>query len=161
MRPVPLIAASLIALAAPVSADSVRSVRQLPTGLELRTQKGVLTVEPWSDSIVHVRFGPAGYPGNYNPSVIATPERVPFKLRQTSNAWLIVTPKVTARIAKATAAVSFTDARRAVILAEADRSTRKGTVQAFATRTPIYGLGQHGNGVLDYSGPTVHLQQQN
>jgi alpha-D-xyloside xylohydrolase len=161
MRPAHLIAASLAALATPALADSVQSARQIPTGLELRTEKGVLTVEPWSDSIVHVRFGATGYQGNYNPSVIATPGEVPFKLRQTPDAWLIVTPKLTARIAKATAAVSFTDARDAVLLQEAERSTGKGTVQAFATRTPIYGLGQHGNGLLDYSGTTVHLQQKN
>jgi alpha-D-xyloside xylohydrolase len=161
MRSIHLIAASLIALAAPALADSIQSVRQLPTGLELRTQNGVLTVEPWSGSVVHVRFGPAGYQGNYNPSVIATPEKVRFKLRQTADAWLIDTPKLTARIAKATAAVSFTDARGTVLLQEAERSTGKGTVQAFATRTPIYGLGQHVSEQLDYSGMTVHLQQKN
>jgi alpha-D-xyloside xylohydrolase len=161
MRSIRLIAASLIALAAPALADSVQSVRQLPTGLELRTQNGVLTVEPWSSSVVHVRFGPTGYRGNYNPSVVATPEKVPFKLRQTADAWLIDTPKLTARIAKATAAVSFIDTRGAVLLQEAERSTGKGTVQAFATRTPIYGLGQHVSDQLDYSGTTVHLQQKN
>ena len=34
-------------------------------------------------------------------------------------------------------------------------------LQSFATRAPIYGLGQHQNGLLDYSGSTVHLQQKN
>jgi alpha-D-xyloside xylohydrolase len=156
-----LLAASLVAVALPAYADSVTSARQIPGGLELTTAGGVLTVEPWSDSVVHVRFGPADYAGNYNPAVIATPARAAFKLRETPAAWLLVTPKLTARIAKATAAVTFLDRRGTPVLEEAERSIGNGTLQAFATRAPIYGLGQHQNGLLDYSGSTVHLQQKN
>src|SRR5438093_3767923 len=101
MRTFQLAAVSLMALAAPAHANPVQSVRQLPTGLELQTEDGVLTVEPWSNSIVHVRFGPAGYRGNYNPAVIAAPEKVAFKLRQSPEAWFVITPKLTARINKA------------------------------------------------------------
>jgi alpha-D-xyloside xylohydrolase len=149
------------ALAAAAIASPVTSVRELPTGLELQTDTGDLTVEPWSESIVHVRFGPAGYRGNYNPSVIAAPGKVHFDIRQTADAYILATSKLTARISKATAAVSFTDARGKVLLQEAERSIGSGTVQAFATRTPIFGLGQHVDGLLDYSGSTVHLQQKN
>jgi alpha-D-xyloside xylohydrolase len=150
-----------IAVAVPAHADSVRSVRALASGIEVQTEDGVLTVEPWSDSVVHVRFGPAGYRGNYNPAVIATPGKVGFKIRQTADAYILATSKLSARIAKATAAVSFTDARGNPLLQETERSIGKGTVQAFATRTPVFGLGQHVNGHLDYSGSTVHLQQKN
>jgi alpha-D-xyloside xylohydrolase len=136
-------------------------VRELPTGIELHTDGGDLTVEPWSDSIIHVRFGPEGYRGNYNPSVIATPGKVRFGFRQTADAYVLTTPKLSARISKATAVVSFTDARGNLLLQEAERSLNKGTTQAFATRTPVFGLGQHVNGLLDYSGSTVHLQQKN
>ncbi len=68
-----LFAASLIVAASPASADSVRPADRSRAALELTTADGVLTVEPWSDNVVHVRFGPAGYAGNYNPAVIATP----------------------------------------------------------------------------------------
>jgi alpha-D-xyloside xylohydrolase len=156
-----LAAVCTIAVAVPAHADSVRSVRELSSGIEVQTEEGVLTVEPWSDSVVHVRFGPAGYRGNYNPAVIASPEKVRFSIRQTADAYVVTTSKLNARIAKATAAVSFTDSRGNPLLAEADRSIGKGTVQAFATRTPIFGLGQHVNGHFDYSGSTVHLQQKN
>jgi alpha-D-xyloside xylohydrolase len=147
--------------AAPARAVAVTSVRQLATGLELHTDSGDLTVEPWSESIIHIRFGPAGYRGNYNPSVIATPEKVRFNIQQTANAYIVTTPKLSARISKSTAAVSFTDARGNVLLQEAERSIGEGTIQAFATPTPIFGLGQHVDGLLDYSGSTVHLQQKN
>jgi alpha-D-xyloside xylohydrolase len=144
--------------AAPTDADTMR---RLPGGLELHTQSGNLTVEPWSDSIVHVRFGPVGYRGNYNPSVIAAPEKLHFNVRETADAYVLITPKLSARISKATAAISFMDARGNTLLQEAERNIGSGTVQAFATRTPIFGLGQHVNGLLDYSGTTVHLQQKN
>jgi alpha-D-xyloside xylohydrolase len=150
-----------VALAAPAVASPVTSVRELPTGLEVQTDSGNLTVEPWSQSIVHVRFGPIGYRGNYNPSVIAAPAKVPFDIRQTADAYILATAKLTARISKATAAVSFTDTRGNILLQEAERSIGNGTVQAFATRTSIFGLGQHVDGLLDYSGSSVHLQQKN
>ena len=92
-----LLAASLVAMVSPACADPVTSARQIPGGLELTTAGGVLTVEPWSDSVVHVRFGPAGYRGNYNPAVIATPTNTAFKLRETRAAWLLVTPIATPR----------------------------------------------------------------
>ncbi|HZC38011.1 MAG TPA: hypothetical protein VE221_04975 [Sphingomicrobium sp.] len=129
-----LFAASLIAAAPPLCADSVRSARQTPNGLELTTADGVLTIEPWSDNVVHVRFGPAGYAGNYNPAVIAAPAKTAFSVRETPAAWLLVTPKLTARIARATAAVTFVDSSGRPVLEEAERGIGNGTVQAFATR---------------------------
>jgi alpha-D-xyloside xylohydrolase len=98
-----LAAVCTIAVAVPAHADSVRSVRELSSGIEVQTEEGVLTVEPWSDSVVHVRFGPAGYRGNYNPAVIASPEKVRFSIRQTADAYVLTTSKLNARIAKATA----------------------------------------------------------
>jgi len=149
------------AVANPAQAAPVTSVQKLPTGIELRTSSGVLTLEPWSESIVHVRFGPAGYAGNYSPSVIATPAHVPFSLRQTPTAFLLSTGRLTVRVGRNTSNVSFLNSAGHVLLSESDRSIGKGTVEAFGTRTPIYGLGEHQNGLLDYSGSTVHLQQKN
>ena len=153
--------ATSLALAAPAFADPVTSVRALPTGLELHTNSGTLTVEPWSNSIVHVRFGPIGYRGNYNPSVIAAPERVRFNIRQTADAYVLLTAKLSARISKSTAAISFTDNRGNILLQEAERSSETGRSGRSPRDVPVYGLGQHQNGLLDYSGSTVHLQQKN
>lgn len=149
------------ALATPVEAAQVDSIHKLVSGIELGTSKGVLTLEPWSDSIVHVRFGPAGYQGNYNPSVIATPGPVSFSVRQTPAAYLLSTSRLTVRIDRKTSNVSFLDTAGKVLLAEAERSTGKGTLDAFANRLALYGLGEHQNGLLDYSGSTIHLQQKN
>lgn len=150
-----------LAATSSVEAAKVDSVRQLPSGLELRTADGVLVLEPWSDAIVHVRFGPPNYAGNYNPAVIAKPGQVRFSVREVADAFLLSTSLLRVRVDKATSAVSFQDSSGATLLNEAERTIGKGTVQAFATRTPIFGLGQHVNGLLDYSGSTVHLQQKN
>jgi alpha-D-xyloside xylohydrolase len=160
-RSIQVVAAGLIAAAAPAHADAVKSVRNLATGMEVRTERALLTVEPWSDSIVHVRFGTTGFTGNYNPAVIAKPEPVQFTVSETADAYLLSTARLTARVAKSSAALSFTDRTGAILLEDADRDIRAGTSQAFKTRVPIYGLGEHVNGLLDYSGSTVRLQQKN
>lgn len=150
-----------LAIAQPAQAATVRAVHELATGLEVQTDSGILNVEPWSNSIIHVRFGPPGFHGNYNPSVIRAPQHVQFHIRQTRDAYLISTSRLTARISKTTGAVSFTDSNGKLLLQEAERSLGDGTLDSFATRTSVFGLGQHVNGLLDYSGSTGHLQQKN
>lgn len=160
MRDLLTLIASVLVMATPAAA-SVREARTLPTGLELRTDEGVLTLEPWSDSIVHVRFGPQHYSGNYNPAVIARPETVRFSVGKTALFYILRTSRLQVRVAKSSGMVSFADAHGRTLLTEAERSIANGTSDSFATRTIIYGLGQHQNGLLDYSGSTVHLQQKN
>src|SRR5438270_13565838 len=94
---IPLGACALVA-AIPANAETVQSVRSLPTGMEVRTDKGVLTLEPWSDSVVHVRFGAPGYAGNYNPAVVAKPEKVRFAVRETPGAWLLSTARLRVQV---------------------------------------------------------------
>jgi alpha-D-xyloside xylohydrolase len=150
-----------LALTTPAHADSTKSLRKTAAGVEVRTETALLTVEPWSDSIVHVRFGTTGFTGNYNPAVIAAPQRVSFTVRETPEAYILSTTMLIATIAKKTAELSFANAAGATLLEDADRDIGSGTRQAFKTRAAIYGLGQHANGLLDYSGSTVHLQQKN
>jgi alpha-D-xyloside xylohydrolase len=150
----------IIAAAAPAQADSVKSARRVPGGIELRTERGVLTVEPWSNSIVHVSFGTTGFAGNYNPAVIARPEQVAFTVQETPASFVVVTPKLRASVSKQTAELSFADTRGNVLIEEANRDVGVGTTQAFKTPVKIYGLGEHVNGQLGYSG-TIHMQQRN
>ena len=161
MRPWTVIAACAFAAASSAEAARIESTRRIPTGLELRTADGVLTVEPWSDTIIHVRFGPPSYFGNYNPSVVASPEKVRFDVRDTSDAFLLSTPRLRLSIDKATSSISFRDSNGAKLLEEAQRTIGHGTVEAFQTNSIIYGLGQHQDGLLDYGGNSVHLQQKN
>lgn len=161
MRSLAVVAAGAVLAASSAESAQVESARQLPNGLELRTSEGVLRVEPWSDTIVHIRFGPPSYSGNYNPSVVASPEKVRFDVRETADAFLLSTPRLRLRIDKATSSVSFQDSNGATLLEEAERTIGHGTVQTFRTNAIVYGLGQHQNGLLDYRGSSVHLQQKN
>jgi hypothetical protein len=79
----------------------------LATGLSLQTQRGVLTVEPWSDGIVHVRFGTAGYRGNYNPAVTAKPQAVAHRIVETRDAYVLSTKRLVVRVNKADANITF------------------------------------------------------
>jgi len=129
--------------------------------LEVRTERGVLSVEPWQDGIVHVRFGTPGYKGNYNPAVIGKPEAVSGHIQETADIYTLTTPRLEIRIEKRTGVVSFLNSQGKLLLEEGEREVGPGATQWFKTATPVYGLGQHQNGLLDYSGHTVHLQQAN
>ena len=67
------------------------------------------------------------------------------------------------RVDKASGAVSFHDSKGGLILTELAGSRRAapgpGIGQGFALQGPVFGLGQHLNGLFDYTGNTVHLQQ--
>jgi alpha-D-xyloside xylohydrolase len=161
----PLLAIVLFLALAPgtsrAHSDKILERQQLNTGLRLRTDRGVLTVEPWQDGVVHVRFGTPGYPGNYNPAVVASPNTVAFRVGETQDAYTLSTARVTVRIRKADANITFTLPDNTPLLQEAERDAGLGAMLAFDTSTTLYGLGQHQNGLLDYSGHSIHLQQAN
>jgi len=141
--------------------DSIVQSESLATGLSLRTQRGVLVVEPWSDGIVHVRFGTAGYRGNYNPAVIAEPQAVSHRIAETKDAYVLSTKRLVIRVNKADANITFLLPDGTPLLEEAERDTGLGITVSFKTTTALYGLGQHQNGYLDYAGHSIHLQQAN
>jgi alpha-D-xyloside xylohydrolase len=141
--------------------DSVRARQDLPTGISLQTSRGILTIEPWQDGIVHVRFGTAGYTGNYNPAVIAEPQSVAFQISETPQAYSLSTKRLIVRVNKSDATIAFLLPDGTALLEEAERDAGLGVTAAFKTKTALYGLGQHQNGLLDYAGHSIHLQQAN
>jgi alpha-D-xyloside xylohydrolase len=141
--------------------DSIRERLELTTGLRFQTDRGILAVEPWRDDIVHVRFGTSGYTGNYNPAVIARAGNVAYQTAETKDAYVLSTARLLVRINKADATVAFLRPDGTTLLEEAERDAGAGASLSFKTNTPLYGLGQHQNGLLDYSGHSIHLQQAN
>jgi alpha-D-xyloside xylohydrolase len=144
---------------APVTAAMTRSAR----GLQVATAQGTVRIEPWSERIVHVLAGPvAGWDGNYNPAVIARPGQVDWTSSETPDYYQLATAALQVRVAKAGGAVSFHDAQGKQLLAEAGRDVAPaGVMQGFDYAGPVFGLGQHQNGKLDYRGTSVRLQQAN
>lgn len=157
LKSVMLACVSMWALSA--SAQAAPSVRT-DTGLRMMTAQGVLTIEPRSDRDIHVRFGPEGYTGNYSPEVVAAPAHVDFTVSETPDAASLTTEALQVKVTR-DGRVTFLTVDGKTILEEAGRDLGHGVSQSFGTGTIVYGLGQHQNGMLDYSGSTVHLQQAN
>jgi alpha-D-xyloside xylohydrolase len=156
---------SCVCLSALAMAAQAEPVVRSGSGVTLKTANGVLTLEPRSDRVIHVRFGPEGFAGNYNPVAIAKPVPVAFKLSETPEAVTLSTAAVQVKIDRTTGAATFLTLDGKVLIEEAGRDLSHGVTQDFTQpwggETIIYGLGQHQNGLLDYSGTTVHLQQAN
>jgi alpha-D-xyloside xylohydrolase len=151
---------TLCALSASVQAATI-SMDHTQAGMQVRADDGVLTIEPYSDRVIHVRFGPAGYTGNYNPAVIATPAAVNFKITESADAYTLSTAALQVRVARPSGAVSFLTPDGKTVLQEGGHDLSHGVKQGFHTSSMLYGLGQHQNGLLDYNGTVVHLQQVN
>ena len=163
MRQLKMIAAALaFALAAPAANAAAAP------WLELKTATGTVRIEPWTDRIIHVQASASpGWKGSYNPSVIDAPHKVEWTTSETPTHHVLTTAALKVMVNKANGAVSFHDVKGAEILAEAPGTGRFGSkasgavTQAFTYGGPVFGLGQHLNGLLDYSGSRVHLQQAN
>src|SRR5690349_11340726 len=85
--------------------DSIRERMELATGINLQTSRGILTIEPRQDGIIHVRFGTPGYAGNYNPAVIAQSQSVSYHTAESRDAYTLATKHLVVRINKADATI--------------------------------------------------------
>lgn len=163
MRAILLACVALGLLSAPARSQPVT---RTDTGLTLQAPgNNVLTVDLVSERAAHVRFGPQGFTGNYNPAVIASPTRVNFKLTETPEAVTLATSAFQIRVKRTSAEVAFLTADGKILIEEAGRDLKSGVSQTFSRPDGggmvLYGLGQHQNGLLDYNGVTVRLQQSN
>ena len=149
------------ALTAAAYADTAKT----DAGIRVQTANGVVSVEPYSERVIHVRFGAEGFTGNYNPAVIAKPGSVDFKVSETADSVILATPALQVKVARSSGQVAFLTPDGKTLVEEAGRDLSHGVTQSFSqpwgTPSVIYGLGQHQNGLLDYSGSSVHLQQAN
>ena len=155
--------------------DSTAKVQKQSDGLLLTMPSGTLRLQVWSDRIIRVTFAPRNkLPEKKSFSVIAKPAKTKWQLSETSDAVVLETPALRARVDKKTGAVGFFDLSGKPILQEAEngREFSPATVTNFNGTSArqkfvlppderIYGLGQHQAGVWNYRGTTVHLQQRN
>jgi alpha-D-xyloside xylohydrolase len=163
------IAADDAPAAAAKSTQAIVGMTKTASGIAIRTAQGTLTVEPWSDRIVHVRFHRnADWKGSFNPAVIGKPRDVSWKVTETPEAWTLSTSILNVRIDKTRGTLAFLDSAGKTIVEETGAQLRtvpasgSGEVaQAFSHGGATYGLGQHQGGLLDYSGNSVLLQQAN
>lgn len=140
-------------------------VTRIATGLAVTTSNGTVVVEPWSDRIIHVRRGKtADWAGNYNPAVIAKPEKVAFKIVEQPDSVLLSTSAVTVRVNLDSGFLSYLDAAGAPLTDEGwAAASNPATTQSFGigSEDAIYGLGQHQTGRLNNRGLSIRMQQAN
>lgn len=152
--------------------DEIRTDSQ---GITLVTGSCVTRVEVWTPRIIRVTHRPAGSsPHSAGLSVIVKPVQTEWKLLYRPGYAVLVTSVVQASVDKATGAVEIRDSGGASVLAETPggtsfRTANVGGAATLAVRQQfnldpseaIYGLGQHQQGVMNYVGTSVRLQQEN
>ena len=170
----------LAGLQFPVHAQSgpVISWQKQPDGVTFRLRSGLLKLQVWTPRIVRVTDSPTEtLPNTPSLAVIARPQAVPWHLKTNARSVTIVTAFVQSQVDRQTGAVRFLDAAGKPVLTE-EAGGRTMTPVTLAGVTPeaayqsrqsfllppgegIYGLGQHQQGLMDYRGSVVTLEQTN
>ena len=157
----------------PAAAPTIGTDSQLlkqADGITLRTAQGIVRVEPWTDRIIHVSaYRDPQWPGAYAPAIVAKPSRTGWTLTETPDAYVITTAALRVRVARSDGSVSFRSLDDKVLLEEGWRLIPGSSADSPAVRqgfngastSAVYGLGQHPNGLLNYAGSSIHLQQAN
>ncbi len=179
LRPGRLIASILILCAScllvgPLSA-AVLSVDRDAHGVIVQTDSGALRLEVYTPRIVRVTFvRGTQFPATQSLAVIRGPKPTRWTLAEQTNEIVLRTSEIQVHIDRATGAVAFYYGNGTPVLQErsngrsltADRGANRDSFRSrqefvLAPGEAIYGLGQHQQGVMNYRGTTVHLQQEN
>ena len=165
-------------LAAPLFAAPIPviSVKKESHGIILQMRPGVMRLEVYSPRTIRVTYALQDkLPDVSSLAVIAKPQRAAWNVSQNGDEIVLRTDEIQVHVQRATGSISFCDNSGAVILREnPDGGKSLTAAQVGQTSTlrsrqefllapgeALYGLGQHPNGLMNYRGATVHLQQEN
>jgi alpha-D-xyloside xylohydrolase len=163
----------MVSTAAPVA---VSSVHKNSEGVTLQMKSGTLRLEVFSPRIIRVTYGlENSLPPDKSFAVIGKPERTHWKLAESADEISLRTDEIEARVNRASGAVEFFDKNGNSLLAEKSDGGKSltpahvGGIDTLRSRQEftlapdeaIYGLGQHADGLMNYRGAIVHLQQIN
>lgn len=174
----PLIVSALCLSATQMSSAPlpVAAVKKDADGIALQMNPGVMRLEVYSPRIIRVTYAAHDpLPKSASLAVIAKPVRAKWKWSETENEVILRTDEIEARVNRASGAVSFFDQNGVLLLAEnpdggkslaANQIDGINTLRSqqefvLAPGEAIYGLGQHHNGMMNYRGAAIHLQQRN
>ena len=156
----------------------VRGVQPQPNGVTLAMPRGALRLQVLTPRIVRVTYSPTGtFPAPRVPVVIGRFAPTPFHLTRDSQSVTLATGLMRAAVDRKTGGVRFLDAAGKAFLSETPGG-RSMTATVLDGPTPeaaytsaqsfvlpeseaIYGLGQHQDGLMDYRGSVVTLEQVN
>ena len=154
---------------------AVAAVQRGDDGITLKMNPGTMRLQVFSPRVVRVVYG-AGQtlPATRSLAVIGKPGRARWTLAEPAGEVCLRTDELEVRVNRAGGAVAFYDKAGKLILTEQANgrsltparvggidTLRGGQQFALAPDEAIYGLGQHPNGLMNYRGATVHLQQEN
>jgi alpha-D-xyloside xylohydrolase len=160
-------------LAASCLPAAILTVLPQSNGVLLKTDSGTLRLEVDAPRIIRVTFVHGDqFPPTPSLAVISRPKSTRWSLADETNEIVLRTDELDVRVNRATAAIAFyaRDGTRVLEEKPNGRSlTAGGLDKAGSSRQEfvlspdeaIYGLGQHQQGVMNYRGTTVHLQQEN
>jgi alpha-D-xyloside xylohydrolase len=141
----------------------VRTVSTERDGVAIKMNGNQLKLQVFAPGAIRVVYGSdEAIAATKSFAVIGKPTSDGWKVIEDDNEVQLITGKIKARVNKSTDVVSFYDANGQVILAE--NSERKSlSKQSFklSRDEAIYGLGQHPNGLMNYRGASIKLQQEN
>jgi alpha-D-xyloside xylohydrolase len=164
--------ASLIGGASPIPVVSVQSD---PDGATLYMHPGTLKLQVFSSSIIRVAYSPTNSIPTNSLVVTASATNAGWILTQNVNDVRLTTSQLQVRVSRASGAVGFYDSNGVPLMVEptvGGKSLTPTTVGGINTLQSqqqfllagdeaIFGLGQHQEGMMNYRGTTVHLQQKN
>ena len=142
----------------------------------MKLNPGTLRLQVLAPSVIRVTYGPGdSLPTTKSFSVINKPGRVRWKLTQTADEIRLRTDELEVRLNRSSGAVGFYNKAGKAVLAETANGGKSltpahvGGVDTLRSEQDfelspeeaIYGLGQHQQGLMNYRGKTVHLQQKN
>ncbi len=156
---------------------AVGAIKRLAHGVEITLATGTLRLIVYSSHVIRIYMSPRGDPqaDHKSMAVIKQPVTTAWHLHETPEYIALSTAVVTAHVDRKTSAVTFSDSAGRKLLSEVATGGKFMTpskfkdVETFRVRQEfdlpadeaLYGLGQHQQGVMNYHGTVVRLEQSN
>ena len=170
--------ALLVGASVSASPMPIQAIQPQPNGVTLTMPRGALRLQALTPRIVRVTYSPTGaFPAPRVPVINGHFAPTPFHLKQSAQAVTLATSLMRAQVDRKTGAVRFLDTAGKPFLSETPggrsmtATTLDGPIpeaaytsaQSFTLPADeaIYGLGQHQDGLMDYRGSVVTLEQVN
>jgi alpha-D-xyloside xylohydrolase len=142
-------------------------------GIKTKVKTTDIELQFYSPQIVRIVKLPSGAAAsNKSLAVIASPQKLPLAISTQNNELIVSSPSLQVKINQQTAAIRFYTAKGNLLLQEKENgihfapSSDSGSYEVtqefhLSDNEPVYGLGQHQQGVMDQRGQQVLLKQNN
>ena len=162
----------------PVKSDSIVSYARNPDGVDLKTQRGTLSVRLCTESMAHIVFGPPRSTDHPHPWIAGNNwPHVAFQVEEDAARSIVIsTSRIRIIVERDSGALIFRDVRGNLLVRESASPTPRDLKPALvdgentfhvsayfdlAEDESLYGLGQHQSGLLNQRGTDLLLMQDN